>query len=197
MGVPGDIIQSYSLRTLNGWLTGLRPIPLPQHCVQYTWMNYMMTSSHGNIFRVTGLCAGNSPVPGEFTAQRPVTRSFDVFCDLHPNKRLSKQWWGWWFATPLCPLWRHINERKNQHPWYCFRLNEMIITVTSYWARWRLKSPASRLLTKPFIQAQIKENTKAPRHWPLVRGIHQWPANSLHKWPVARRMFPFDGVIMI
>ena len=25
------------------------------------------------------ICAGNSPVPGEFPAQRPVTRSFDVF----------------------------------------------------------------------------------------------------------------------
>ena len=34
------------------------------------------------------------PVPGEFTAQRPATRSFDVFFDLHPNKRLSEQWWG-------------------------------------------------------------------------------------------------------
>ena len=33
--------------------------------------------------------------------------------------------------------------------------------------RWRLKSPASRLFTRTFIQAQIKENTKAPRHWPL------------------------------
>ena len=37
------------------------------------------------------LCPGNSPVPGEFPAQRPVTRSFDVFFDLRPNKRLSKQ----------------------------------------------------------------------------------------------------------
>ena len=42
----------------------------------------MMTSSNGKIFRVTGLCAGNSPVTGEFPAQRPVTRSFDVFFDL-------------------------------------------------------------------------------------------------------------------
>ena len=25
------------------------------------------------------ICAGNSPVPGEFPTQRPVTRSFDVF----------------------------------------------------------------------------------------------------------------------
>ena len=30
-------------------------------------------------------------------AQRPVTRSFDVFFDLRSNKRLSKQWRGWWF----------------------------------------------------------------------------------------------------
>ena len=30
---------------------------------------------------VTGFCAGNSPVTGEFPAQRPVTRSFDVFFD--------------------------------------------------------------------------------------------------------------------
>ena len=37
------------------------------------------------------ICAGNSPAPGEFPAQRPVTRSFDVFFDLRPNKRLSKQ----------------------------------------------------------------------------------------------------------
>ena len=39
--------------------------------------------------------------------------------------------------------------------------------MTSYWVWWRLKSPASRLFTQLFIQAQIKENIKAPRHWPL------------------------------
>ena len=33
--------------------------------------------------------------------------------------------------------------------------------------RWRLKSPASRLFTQPFIQARIKENIKAPRHRPF------------------------------
>ena len=38
------------------------------------------------------ICAGNSPVPGEFPAQRRVTWSFDVFFDLRPNKRLSKHW---------------------------------------------------------------------------------------------------------
>ena len=43
------------------------------------------------------ICAGNSPVIGEFPTQRPVTRSFDVFFDLSLNKRLSKQSGDWWF----------------------------------------------------------------------------------------------------
>ena len=54
--------------------------------------------------------AGNSPVPSEFHAQRPVTRNFDVFFDLRLNKRLSKQSRGWWFETLSPPLWRHRNE---------------------------------------------------------------------------------------
>ena len=63
----------------------------------------MMTSSNGNIFRVTGhLC-------GEFTGHRWMTRSFDVFFDLRLNKRLNKQSWGCWFETPSPPLWRHCN----------------------------------------------------------------------------------------
>ena len=51
-----------------------------------------------------------SPVPGEFPAQRLVTRSFDVFFDLRLNQRLSEQSWGWWFETLPHPLWRHCNE---------------------------------------------------------------------------------------
>ena len=30
----------------------------------------------------------------------------------------------------------------------------------------------------------------------FVRGIHRRPVNSPHKWPVTRKMFPFDDVIM-
>ena len=62
------------------------------------------------------ICAGNSPVPGEFPTQRPVTRSFGVFFDLCPNKRLSKQSWGWWFETPSRPFWRHRNVASDWSP---------------------------------------------------------------------------------
>ena len=57
------------------------------------------------------LSAGNSPVTGEFPAQRPLTQSFDIFFDLHLNKRLSKQSWGWWFETSSRSLWRLSNGR--------------------------------------------------------------------------------------
>ena len=48
-------------------------------------------------------------------------------------------------------------------------LNTNVITVTQQWARWRLKSPTSRLFAQPFVQVQIKEELKAPGHWPLWR----------------------------
>ena len=49
-------------------------------------------------------------------SQRPVTWSFEVFFDLHLNKRFSKQFGLWWFETPSCSLWRHCNE-VSSHEW--------------------------------------------------------------------------------
>ena len=76
-----------------------------------TWWRHQMET----FFALLALCAGNSPVTCEFPAQRPVTRSFDVFFDPRLYKRLSKQSWGWWFETPSCPLWRHCNEQYVAH----------------------------------------------------------------------------------
>ena len=62
------------------------------------WRHQMETFS-----ALLAICAGNSPVPGEFPTQRPVTRSFGVFFDLLLNKRSRKQSWGWWFEM-LSPI---------------------------------------------------------------------------------------------
>ena len=71
------------------------------------WRHPMETFS-----ALLAICAGNSRVPGEFPAQRPVTRSFDVFFDLRLNQRLSKQSWCCWFETLPRPWWRHCNMHK-------------------------------------------------------------------------------------
>ena len=47
-------------------------LPAPILC--YTWWRHQMETFSA----LLALCAGNSPVSGEFPAQRPVTRSFDV-----------------------------------------------------------------------------------------------------------------------
>ena len=73
------------------------------------WRHQMETFS-----ALLAICAGNSPVPGESPAQRPVTQSFDVFFDLRLNKRLRKQSRGWWFETLSRPLWRHRNDIYGQ-----------------------------------------------------------------------------------
>ena len=88
------------------------PCSLSVHAELYSHVssietNIMMTSSNGNIFRVTGHLCGEFTGPGEFPTQRPVTRSFDVFFDMRLNKRLSKQSWGWWLEMQFRPLWRH------------------------------------------------------------------------------------------
>ena len=75
---------------------------------RYSWWRHQMETFSA----LLAICAGNSPVPGEFPTQRPVTRSFDVYFDLRPNKRLSKQSWGWWFEALSCPLWRRRNVTK-------------------------------------------------------------------------------------
>ena len=69
------------------------------------WRHQMKTFS-----ALLAFCAGNSPVTGESSSQRPVTQSFDVFFDLRLNKCLSKQPRRQWFETPLCSLWRHCND---------------------------------------------------------------------------------------
>ena len=113
------------------------------------WRNQMKTFS-----ALLAICAGKSSVPGEFPAQRPVTRRFHVFFHLRLNKPLSKQSWGWWFETLSRPLWRHCNGL------ICI-WKVLSVTCNKMSAKLRL-----------FHDDVIKWN-HFPRYWPFVRGIHR------------------------
>ena len=89
----------YSIVILKGITRGFRVVHLA------TWWRHQMETFPA----LLTICAGNSPVTGEFPAQRPVMRSFDVFFDLSLNKRLSKQSRGLWFEMSSRLLWRHGN----------------------------------------------------------------------------------------
>ena len=118
---------------------------------KYTWWRHQMETFSA----LLAICAGNSPVPGEFPAHRPVTRSFDVFFDLRLNKRLSKQSWGWWFETLSHPLWRHRNVCKAIQIWrgHSYLLSQAYDVPTT-WLQWlncrqtlTWKSSVSRIIT--------------------------------------------------
>ena len=127
----------------------------------------MMTSSNGNIFRVTGHLCGE--FAGELPTQRPVTRSFDVFFVLRLNKRLSKQSWGWWFETQSCPLWRHRNGIGYKLRWWKWRPN-ILKDCAVIWPGWVHYFP-------PKSQICVAEGC---HHWFI--GTKQATHHYLNQW---------------
>ena len=112
---------------------------------------------------------GNSPVTSEFSSQRSVTRSFDVFFDLRLNKRFSKQPRRRWFGTPSRSLWRHCNAYD-----FC-------MYVCSYCRiKISLRYAGGCSQFSVFHDDVIKWKHFPPK-WPFVRGIHRSPVNSPHK----------------
>ena len=65
-----------------------------------------------------------------FPHKRPVAQSFDIFSDLHLNKRLSKQSRHWWFETPSRSLWLHCDVIPT---------NDVVMA-----SRWRFEHGSSR-----------------------------------------------------
>ena len=107
-------IDMRNLKSIDAETCRLRPavgatfVRTPANHPRKPWWRHQMETFSA----LLAFCAGNSKVTGEFPAQRPVARSLGVFIDLPPNKRLSKQPWGWWFETPWRSLWRHYNAQR-------------------------------------------------------------------------------------
>ena len=97
-----------------------------------------------------------------------------------------------YFVTTSLIGWVKLFWRSGTSRWNpIFKRAALIwlnITVMSKWARWRLKSPAPRLFVQPFVQTQIKEDIKDPRH------CEGNPPVSYAS--VTRKKFPSDDVIM-
>ena len=83
----------------------------PWWCNDMEWWRQQMETFSA----LLAFCAGNSPVTVVFPLQRPVTRSFDIFFNLCPNKRLSKQSWRRSYEKPSSSLWRHCDGNTYSH----------------------------------------------------------------------------------
>ena len=168
-----------------------------------------MTSSKGNIFRVTDPLWGNPPV----------TRGF--FFDLLLNKRLSKQSRRRWFETSSHTLWRHCNAYVSTDPSSVVLVNPppsnrqltfCAKTLRVSWVR-RTEGQKDRKLVSINMKSHYDDVIMGEMasqitslaivfstvYWGADQRKHQSSAslvNSPHKWPVTQKMFPFDDVIM-
>ena len=176
-----------------------------------------MTSSNGNIFRVTGHLCGVFTGPGELPTRRPVTRSFDVFFDLRLNKRLSKQWWDWWFETLSHPLWRHRNgikhsltgsqlqPERSSNQTFKWIISGVLcqekISGAGHYGDVIMGAITSQITSLMIVYSTVYSDADQRKHQSaaslaFVRRIHRGPVNSPRKCPVTRKMFPFDDDIM-
>ena len=169
----------------------------PQH---KPYVLIMMTSSNGNIFRVTGhLC-------GEFTGPRSPVNS--------PHKG---QWRGALMFSLICAwITAHMPIRR------CRFLNRrLFFTFRFLFTGWRHRCfHGNKSGSCETLQWRHNDHDSVSNHQPaivystvyseadqrlhqssallaFVWGIHRWPVNSPPKRPVTRKMFPFDDVIMI
>ena len=109
------------------------------------------------------LCAGYSPVIGDFPSQRQVTQSFAVLFDLRLNKRLSKQSRRMWFETPSSSLWRHCHANitgiwsSNELVWFEQRGDISVLAgvLPHNWSR--IGTSTLNLTPEPFKLSQHPE----------------------------------------
>ena len=78
----------------------------------------------------------------------------------------------------------------------CLKSNlRLSITVTSWWARWRLKSQPHDCLLSRLFRRRSKKTSKL-RFTGLCEGNSPVTGEFPHKGPVTRKTFPFDDVIV-
>ena len=121
----------------------------------------MMTSSNGNIFRVTGPLCGEFTGPGEFSAQRPVTRSFDV--------------------SLICARINDWVNNREAGDLRRYRGHYDVIVMLRGDLTWDSPILASQgAAPNAWSHDDIIKWKLFPHHWPFVRGIHRWPVKSPH-----------------
>ena len=152
---------------------------------------------------VTGLCAGNSPVTGEF-----------------PTQMASK-------AENVSIRWRHHGDFLLTHLWLVRMTERLSLTTLRTLSHTRRRVPgsipvvgssckrgivhhycdvimgamASQITSLIIVYSTVYSGADQRKHQSsaslaFVQGIHRWPVNPPYKWPVTRKMFPFDDVIM-
>ena len=109
-----------------------------------------------------------------------------------------------WAQTDSChwSCWTHFKS-------WCFGwilphellIQEPNLVTTIHYNDVIMGAIASQITSLTIVYSIVYSGTYQRKHQSsaslaFVRGIHRGPVNSPHKWPVTRKMFPFDDIIM-
>ena len=109
-------------------------------------------------------------------------------CILITNIRRSSGQLLTWRHMHLMMIWLHSISRNSMHlPHY----NDVV-----------KRAIASQITSLTIVYSTVysgadQRKNESSASLAFVRSIHRGPMDSPHKWPVTRKMFPFDDVIMI
>ena len=98
----------------------------------------------------------------------------------------------------LMNMWWRKRLRKQQ--WRLKIISQVTITGWHYGDA-IMGAIASQITSLTIVYSTVYSDADKNKHQSsaslaFVQGIHRVPVNSPHKWPVTRKMFPFDDVIM-
>ena len=85
--------------------------------------------------------------------------------------------------------------------YFMYNRSQSIIMRNSHYNDVIMHTMASQITSLMIVYSSVCLHADQRKHQSstslaFVWGIHWWPVNSPHKWPVMRKMFPFDGIIM-
>ena len=96
----------------------------------------------------------------------------------------------------ICSVSVYLRDRSS----YC-EISQDLEAASFHYNDVIMDAIASQITSLTIVYSTVYSGADQRKHQSsaslaFVRGIHRWPVNSPHKWPVTRKMFPFDDVIM-
>ena len=93
------------------------------------------------------------------------------------------------------------DPRRNAESVYMIWHHHWPMTIIHHYNDVTMGAIASQLTSITIVYSTVSSGADQRKHHSsaslaFVCGIHRWPVNSPHKWPVTLNMFPFFGVIM-
>ena len=161
---------------VNLWSPARSPIKQSLY-VFFVWSLSYVLSEKQSSSQPTGRCTNETPTRGCDVMDPNLLQMPDTVCFVVH----IKSEFDWPVIEALILIWHHCDDSPLQ-----WRHNGRD-SVSNHQSH-------DCLLNRYSDADQWKHQSSASLAF--VRGIHRWPVNSPHKWPVTRKMFPFDDVIM-